>query len=145
MSSFILLHSCSFCANRMSFYMEHTPAGTSVQNMLHWTQQITEAQFQMFDWMNENWNHYNSSRPPLYYPSKMSIPPVAFYSGAKDILADPLDVQHLYEVLPDSNKPIIHRIEPTYNHLDFVWGINAYQLIYPEIVQLAKKYSNLLE
>jgi len=130
--------------SRMSFYMEHTPAGTSVRNMVHWTQMVNSGMFEMYDYGKRfNPHYYNTSTPPQYYPQMMTLPPVAFYTGGKDVLADPTDVQLLLNALPTNNKPIIVHDEPSYEHLDFVWGMNAYQLIYPEIVQLAQQYSKV--
>jgi len=128
---------------RVPIYMEHTPAGTSVRNMLHWSQGIAEGMFQKFDYGTQgNIQHYNSTTPPQYLLQKVTSPPVAIFTGTKDILADPNDVQNLVNQLPVSNKPIFTLNEPTYNHLDFVWGENAYKLIYPDVVALAKKYSS---
>jgi hypothetical protein len=98
--------------------MEHTPAGTSVHNMIHWTQLVNSGNFQMFDYgAVENMKIYHQATPPLYAPQNLTHPPLAFFTGSRDELADPVDVQKLLSVLPESNKPVLVHNEPTYEHL----------------------------
>jgi len=129
-------------STRMPLYMSHTPGGTSVRNMFHWSQMVSSGQFQMFDYGAEgNQEHYHQATPPLYSPQNMNSPPVAFFTGSLDDLADPADVQILLNDLPSGNKPVLVHNEPTYEHLDFTWGIDAHTKIYPSVIQLAQKYS----
>jgi len=127
---------------RMDFYMDQTPAGTSVRNMIHWSQAVVDGLFEMYDYgYVGNEIHYHSATPPLYNLQNMVHPPMAFFTGTQDRLADPTDVQHLLNMLPSSNKPVLVHNEAAYEHMDFVWGMDAHQKIYPTIVQLAQKYS----
>ncbi|XP_040128225.1 lysosomal acid lipase/cholesteryl ester hydrolase isoform X2 [Ictidomys tridecemlineatus] len=47
--------------SRVDVYTAHNPAGTSVQNMLHWGQFVKFQKFQAFDWGSsaKNYLHYN--------------------------------------------------------------------------------------
>lgn len=54
-------------------------------------------------------------------------------------LADPIDVQKLVSLLP--TPPVLHHIEPTFSHVDFLWAEDASKNIYPLILQLVQKYS----
>jgi len=130
---------------RMPFYIDHTPAGTSVRNMWHWSQLVNSNAFQMWDYGSSQANeqHYNQSTPPLYRPQDLYNPPLAFFTGSKDILADPTDFARLLSLLPTSNSPVVVHNEAAYNHLDFTWAENAHTKIYPDIVQLAQKYSRV--
>jgi hypothetical protein len=47
----------------------------------------------------ENQKHYGSDTPPLYDLGAF-YPKVAIFSGTNDYLADPVDVQKLYNELP---------------------------------------------
>jgi len=128
---------------RIPFYVDYTPAGTSVRNMAHWSQLAQSGKFRMYDYgVVENYVVYGSLTPPDYPLQNLTAPPIAFFNGLKDDLADPTDVQNLINALPASNKPIFMNTQPTYQHLDFTWGENAYELIYPDVVQLALKYSS---
>jgi len=86
-----------------------------------------------------NLQHYNQSTPPSYnlsdFPKSL---PLALFCGGEDYLADPQDVQTLLSLLPIS--PFVH-YEPQYAHLDPLIGTNAYQRIYPIVLDLLQQYS----
>jgi len=129
-------------STRIPYYLDYTPAGTSVRNMAHWSQMVNSGKFQMYDYGRAgNIEHYNQATPPQYYLSNLVNPPVALFTGTNDDLADPQDVQELIANLPNNNKPVLVNNQVTYEHLDFTWGVNAHKLIYPSVVQLAQKYS----
>jgi len=131
---------------RLPVYMTHTPAGTSVRNIAHWSQQVKTGKFQMYDYGSaQNKIHYNgSTTPPLYKPEQLKSPKMALFYGDKDDLADPTDVRKLISVFPDSNKPVHIDEQKLYSHLDYTWGMDAFQKIYPNVVQLAKQHSRTL-
>jgi len=128
---------------REQIYFDVTPAGTSVRNMLHWSQGVSSGDFKMFDYgsASANQQHYGQSTPPSYRPQDLHHPPVAFFTGTNDDLADPADVLKLLDVLPQDNKPVVIHNEPSYEHLDFTWGLDAHIKIYPQVIQLAQTYS----
>merc|ERR1712062_44911 len=101
-------------------------------NILHFSQLMKSGTFEMYDYGSkwENQKHYNSDTPPLYDPSQMELP-IVIYSGGKDWLADPMDVNKL---TPQLKNIVKHKFIPEYNHLDFLWGISARKDIYDEIV-----------
>lgn len=87
--------------SRVDVYTTHCPAGTSVQNMLHWTQVVKYHKLQAFDWgsSDKNYFHYNQSYPPLYSIKDMHLP-TALWSGGKDWLADTSDISILLTEIP---------------------------------------------
>jgi len=123
---------------RIPAILAHEPSGTSTQNIIHWTQEIKAEVFQAFDYgdAKDNMKHYNQSTPPAYDPSKLTLPVALFYGG-NDSLADPTDVAHL---IPMIKNLVYKNFQPSYAHLDFVWGENAYIDIYPQVVSLIKQY-----
>ena len=85
---------------------------------------------------NENMKHYNQTSPPLYDISKISVP-VALYYGQNDWLADVTDVDFLRKSLTN----IVDDLNiKTYNHADFIWGLNAKETLYDRMIQLMQKY-----
>lgn len=52
--------SYQFNKTRLLVYMNHTPAGTSVNNIIHWLQMYISNKIQKFDYGNEseNYKHY---------------------------------------------------------------------------------------
>ncbi|CAG5077356.1 Similar to Lipa: Lysosomal acid lipase/cholesteryl ester hydrolase (Rattus norvegicus) [Cotesia congregata] len=85
---------------------------------------------------------YNSTYPPEYNLHKIQIPIVFFYADSEWLTA-PEDAQNLYSKLPRTYG--LYRVNFTkFNHLDFLWGIDARQLLYNDIIDLINKYDNLL-
>ncbi|KTF85451.1 hypothetical protein cypCar_00000958, partial [Cyprinus carpio] len=99
--------------SRTPVYTTHCPAGTSVQNMVHWAQ----------------------STPPLYNVRDMTVP-TALWSGGQDTLADPQDVALLLTQIP---KLVYHRNIKHWEHLDFIWGLDAPQEMYNKLIKMMKE------
>jgi len=118
---------------RLPYIMHYEPNPTSVKNLIKWSQSIRSGKFQMFDYGTKgNQAHYNQPTPPQYDLSKLSLN-IALFTGGDDDLADPRDVAFLLTQL--TKKPFVHN-EPTYAHLDPIWAYNAYQRIYPTIIDI---------
>lgn len=125
---------------RLPVYIAHTPAGTSVKNMAHFAQMYKSKKFQMFDYGSpeKNKEHYGNTTVPQYNASAVRVP-VALYWGGNDWLADPDDVKMLMQKLP--NKWYDKYIE-AWEHLDFLWGLDAGPLVYDDIVNRIIKIEN---
>uniref|UniRef100_A0A8D2N350 Lipase n=1 Tax=Zonotrichia albicollis TaxID=44394 RepID=A0A8D2N350_ZONAL len=124
--------------SRTDSYSGHYPAGTSVQNVIHW-QQIKHAdQFQAYDYgCKENMKKYNQTAPPVYKIEEIKVP-TAVWSGGQDKFADPTDIARL---LPRITNLIYHEHFPIWGHLDFLWGLDATEKMYLKIIELLKKYA----
>jgi hypothetical protein len=59
-------------------------------------------------------------------------------AGGQDKLSDPMDVELLLQVLPHEFVWQWHD-EPDYEHLDFIWGINAKYLLYQKVLNNLQK------
>ncbi|KAM7072814.1 lipase member K-like [Molossus nigricans] len=134
---------CGFDPNnlnmsRLDVYLAQSPAGTSVQNMLHWAQAVNSGLFQAFDWGNpyQNMIHFQQLTPPLYNVSEMNVP-TAMWSGGHDRVADPRDIENL---LPNITRLIYYKFIPHYNHVDFYLGQDAPQEIYQDLIRMMEEY-----
>ncbi|KAF2979685.1 hypothetical protein EK904_003041 [Melospiza melodia maxima] len=124
--------------SRTDSYSGHYPAGTSVQNVIHWQQIKYADQFQAYDYgCKENMKKYNQTAPPAYKIEEIKVP-TAVWSGGQDKFADPKDIARL---LPQITNLIYHEHFPTWGHLDFLWGLDATEKMYLKIIELLKKYA----
>ncbi|KAK9965441.1 hypothetical protein ABG768_004533 [Culter alburnus] len=122
---------------RTPVYTTHCPAGTSVQNMVHWAQAVKSSKLMAYDYGKAgNMAHYNQSTPPLYNVKDMTVP-TALWSGGQDTLADPQDVALLLTQIPNLK---YHRNIEHWEHLDFIWGLDAPQEMYSKMIEIMREY-----
>ncbi|KAM9061532.1 lipase member K-like [Sarcophilus harrisii] len=126
--------------SRLDVYLSQNPAGTSVQNIMHWKQLLYSAKFQAYDWGNPaaNMAHFNQETPPLYDLGAIQTP-IAIWSGEQDRFVSSREVENLLPQLPNL---IYHRKIPYYNHIDFLLGLDAPQEFFHEILYLINTKMN---
>ncbi|XP_051002305.1 lipase member K [Acomys russatus] len=124
--------------SRLDVYMAQTPAGTSVQNLLHWAQAVKSGKLQAFDWGNpdQNMRHFNQLTPPVYNITKMRVP-TAMWSGGHDVVASAKDTENL---IPKVANLIYYKEIPHYNHMDFYLGQDAPWEVYQDLIGLMEDY-----
>lgn len=106
--------------------------GNSVKCLAHYLQIVQSGQFQKYDYgKEENHRRYKQSAPPLYDVTKVKVPVVAF-TGSHDYLADPRDTGPLLSALPGLKA---HIDIPGWNHVDFIWGMDAPEYCYRPMVK----------
>ncbi|NXG59580.1 LIPM Lipase, partial [Hemiprocne comata] len=126
----------NFNMSRTDVYVGHAPAGTSVQNILHWHQLTRANQLKAYDYgSKKNAKTYNQSTPPVYNIKKINIS-TAVWSGGRDKFADPKDMAKL---LPRITNLIYHDHFPAWGHLDFIWGLDATEKMYEKIIEIMTK------
>ncbi|XP_047944686.1 triacylglycerol lipase 2-like [Salvia hispanica] len=115
---------------------------TSTKNMIHLSQMIRKKNIAMYDYgiIGGNHKHYGQTKPPAY--DMTSIPrdlPLLLSYGGKDLLSDVKDVHTLIEALSnhDRDKLVVHYVEK-YAHMDFVYGVNAKQVVYNPVMEFFK-------
>lgn len=72
--------------------------------------------------------------------SNVKVPTVLYYA-TDDWLADPRDVtMSLTSVLPN----LIHHEEiPKWEHLDFIWGLDAATLVYKPLIKYLNQFAGV--
>lgn len=117
----------------------HVPAGASTRTLVHYAQEIkNDGRFQQFDFGPEgNFKQYGSPTPPEYAVHQITLP-IALLSAENDWLSGDVDVTNLYVQLTN---PIEHYIVPMkeFNHIDFLWGVDAPTLVYVKLLHLLEE------
>lgn len=126
---------------RLEVYLAHTPAGTSIQNILHWAQMVRSKKSSMFDYGRTlNLERYGEIAPPEYEIESITNEHIALFSSRNDWLADSADVQLLKSRL---KVPLLQDyIVPfeKWNHIDFIWGEQAAQYVNEPLIKLLDKF-----
>uniref|UniRef100_A0A182MVJ6 Lipase n=1 Tax=Anopheles culicifacies TaxID=139723 RepID=A0A182MVJ6_9DIPT len=120
--------------------LANTPAGASVNQLVHYAQGYNSGRFRQFDFgLTLNLVRYGSIRPPDY-PLDRVTAPVALHYGDNDWLAAVSDVRQLHSSI---RNPIgLFRVsDPNWNHLDFTWGIDADSLLYRRVISFMDRYN----
>ncbi|MEW5299402.1 MAG: hypothetical protein WDW36_002421 [Sanguina aurantia] len=138
--------------DKLPLYLSFTPAGTSVQNMAKWAQSVRAPLPNLllrFDYgtactsrtganVTCNQRQYGQLRPPQYDLSLVKTP-IALFTGGQDKLVTPPDLEYLLEALP-AGVLVAHHKTPTFQHLDYVWGKNAAEMVYDKVVALLQEH-----
>lgn len=124
---------------RIPVYVSHSPAGTSSKNILHLCQGTMTDRFQSYDYgLLKNLWIYGQRRPPEVDLSRLDVLTAIFYGG-HDWLTGTKDISRLAREI---NKTLIGTyFIKHYNHLDFVWGLDAGYILYPHVLDILKRYS----
>ncbi|CAH1105287.1 unnamed protein product [Psylliodes chrysocephalus] len=119
--------------------MAHYSAGAATKQVVHYGQEVNSGKFEQFDYgAYRNYKIYGSIFPPDYDLSKITAPMYLIYSS-NDWLAANVDVEKLYSQLPNG-KELYNIPIQTWNHLDFLFGNNATEMVYDKIVQILSNY-----
>ncbi|XP_011706895.1 PREDICTED: lipase 3-like, partial [Wasmannia auropunctata] len=91
-------------------------------------QEIQSGKFRQYDYGPEkNQLIYNAMQPPEYYLANITVPIALFYAD-NDWLSSSQDVKKLHSILP--NVLDLCRVPfPNFNHLDYIWGKDAPELV----------------
>ena len=80
---------------------------------------------------------YGQPTPPMYEITAFQVPVALFYGG-HDALADPKDVEIILSQLPEQLITYT-QLYPAYDHIDFIWGLDAHVILYPKVLSLIQK------
>lgn len=116
------------------------PAGCSIKQLKHFSQEVKSGNFEQYDYgYLGNMVKYHDHFPPSYKLSNVKAPIYLFCSG-NDYLSSLKDVKRLYWSLPDGKKHLWKVEDEMWNHIDYVFGIHAKDLVYDKIMKSMKTY-----
>ncbi|XP_075153183.1 lipase 3-like [Haematobia irritans] len=113
----------------------HAPAGAATKQMQHYGQLKHSGHFRQYDygWIRNHWR-YGTINPPEYNLENVHSK-VALHYSLNDWLSTPQDVDKLRRKLPN----VVGKfqvVNPKFNHLDFVWGMDAQEVLYNKVMAL---------
>ncbi|KAJ7324183.1 hypothetical protein JRQ81_017203 [Phrynocephalus forsythii] len=123
-------------ASRADVYTGIYPDYSSVKTIIHWSQVAKSKEFKYFDYGSKNQAIYNMSTPPFYRIEEMAVP-TALWSGGNDFVEDKKDIELL---LPRITHLVFYKNIPSWQHLDFMWGMDAPENLYTDILNLMQKF-----
>ncbi|XP_013200390.1 lipase 3 [Amyelois transitella] len=127
-------------ATMLPVVLGHTPAGASTRQVIHFGQLYNSNKFVQFDhgWLS-NKRRYGTFKPPAYNLTAITTPVFLHYAD-NDWLSTPNDVDKL---LKEVNSAVGKYRVPLakFNHLDFVFAINAKELIYDRLLNIMKLFN----
>ncbi|XP_075726515.1 gastric triacylglycerol lipase [Rhipicephalus microplus] len=129
---------------RIPVYLAHMPAGTSIRNIIHYTQMYRAQNFIMYNYgFTENLIRYNQPEP-YEYPLEHVFAPIALFTGASDRFANPMDVQSLRSRLGENIVFDYEVQQETFMHLDFVVGYDAALMLHEPMISLIQGWNEPL-
>ncbi|KFW07654.1 Lipase member M, partial [Fulmarus glacialis] len=121
--------------SRTDVYLSHFPDYTSTKNFLHWGQTAKTGEFKQFDYGEKNQEKYNQTSPPFYRLEDMTVP-TAVWSGGEDWITSPAETQRLLSRITNL---VHHEHFPDWTHWDHIWGLDAPQRMYRQMVALMEQ------
>jgi len=124
------------------FYCLANLSGTSLHNLLHYTQCIDNNETRKLDFgENENLLLYNNIKPPLYDLSKVTCP-TYLYFGTKDLLVPEQNIKYLTNNLTQLNQT---QLIQDFDHYSYIWNKNAPQLLYKTLIENLQDAENVMK
>ncbi|XP_028967823.1 gastric triacylglycerol lipase-like [Galendromus occidentalis] len=142
-----------FNSSRVPVYAVNSPAGTTVQDFVHFFQIIESGRFAKFDYddkptcypgVKTNMAIYGKKRPPEYDLDNVRVRLIAFHSK-DDTFAGPDGVALLYpkvkHLVFDNGWYSIEKSK--FLHLDYLWAMDAIELVYMNVLNHMRKVDRL--
>lgn len=82
---------------------------------------------------------YGTKKPPDYNLDNIKVPVYIYYSES-DSMINATDVLHLYRNLRNATKILV----PEFNHVDFVFAIDAPRLVFTHTIKVIEDATNRL-
>ncbi|XP_065172777.1 lipase 3-like [Atheta coriaria] len=126
-----------FNATLLPIVMGHTPAGSSLRQVLHYAQLVNSGKFRQYDFgLFGNHKKYGRLTPSNYNLKKITAAVYLFYSH-NDWLASETDVRKLKQQLVNTQiSKLVLNTNNQFNHLDYLYGIDAKTLVYDKVFEV---------
>ncbi|KAL1834681.1 hypothetical protein DCAR_0104894 [Daucus carota subsp. sativus] len=127
---------CCMNSSTIQLWLSFQLQPTSIKNLEHWAQGVRKPIFAQYDYGNPatNMEHYGVPEPPPYDLRKIPKDfPLFLIYGGQDLLSIREDVHILLNKLR-SHRIVRELYIDNYAHFDFLQGITAKDVVFPDIV-----------
>lgn len=76
------------------------------------------------------------TKPPFYKLEDITVP-TAVWNGGNDFIVGPQSINHL---LPQLTNLVFHKYIPSWQHADFIWGLDVSKYLHEDIFHLMQNY-----
>ncbi|CAH1371140.1 hypothetical protein MTP99_012629 [Tenebrio molitor] len=122
-------------------YFNQLPGGTALRILNH-AADLVLGNFRKYNFVDDNFRYYGTSTPPIYDIKKIQVPVYLVYSTQDWATTEP-DALNLWHQLPEEVRLGMRRVDvPNFNHIDFVYGRHAREIVYDDLVQVLNKFVN---
>lgn len=112
----------------LPIYLCHLPAGCSVNQLIHFGQELQHKYFGPM-------MHHFFSKPPDNFPIQKITATISIHYSPTDPHTNPTVIEKLTKKL--TNVIDVQEINDViFNHVDFIWGIHAHEIVYTRIDKL---------
>lgn len=128
--------------SRYPVYLSHLPAGTSMKNMIHFSQIVRSKNAQKYDYGPEgNQKMYGQPDPPHYKLENVANDIGVFWSRG-DKFVPPEDVDELIRELGPRVKKKHFIDDPDYRHFHFGVGTVNPRVLHDDLLEFLGRYSD---
>lgn len=114
-------------------FLCHTPSGASINQLIHYGLLTKYAYFGPFKNQNED-------VPPDFTLARITTP-LIIHDSRSDRTLNRRDMNRLIQQLNHRPNFEHHLIEDVFNHVDFIWGINARAIVYDRLITFFNRHS----
>ncbi|KAJ8978805.1 hypothetical protein NQ317_014275 [Molorchus minor] len=119
-------------------YFNQLPGGTSIKILNH-AADFVLGNFRRYNYGPLNYKYYGRPTPPVYDIKKIKVPVYLMFS-AQDWATPEADARNLWKHLSEEARYGIRKIDmDTFNHIDFVFGRHAREIVYDPLVEVLNK------
>lgn len=140
-SQYIAYFSISFDPNSFSHlifqtmlptYVCHTPAGASMNQVLHYAQELNLGFFGRF---------MTGNKMPANFHLERITSPISLHYSTIDTFTNPIDMKRLMSALNRTSDLNVQKIDGIqFDHADFLWGRNTADLVFPEVLKFFARH-----
>ncbi|XP_023947434.2 lipase 3-like [Bicyclus anynana] len=133
-------HPGSVTGETWQMVSRHTPAGTSLRTLLHYSQIFKTDKFEKYDFGKaRNLEVYGTEQPPTYNLANVTVPVVLLH-GSNDHFIDENNMLWLQQEL--QNVLETYKVtDPLWNHIDMAYSQHINPMIFPKVNEYLLKYN----